>query len=168
MFQPGDLIVYGTTGVCRVEALERPGLIPTDRQRLYYRLQPLYQDGTVYTPAEGGKVSMRPVITRQEAEALIDAIPSLPAQPLRDASMQALSHHYQSKLHSGSCRDLLELMLSIRAKRRQAAAQKRRLGMVDEQYAKQVRRLLHGELSVALGIPFDDVEAYILQRIAAK
>lgn len=168
MFQPGDLIVYGTTGVCRVEALERPGLVPTDKNRLYYRLKPLHQDGFIYSPVEGGKVSMRPVISRQEAETLIDCIPSIQAEPLRDATMQALSQHYQAKIHSSDCRDLLELMMSIYAKRRQAEAQKRRLGMMDEQYAKQAKRLLHGELSVALDIPFDEVEDYISARIGAK
>ena len=168
MFQPDDLIVYGTTGVCRVEDLERPGLVPTDKNRLYYRLKPLHQDGIIYTPVEGGKVAMRPVISRREAEALIDCIPSIRAEPLQDGTTQSLAHRYQEKMHSSDCRDLLELMMSIYAKRRQAESQKRRLGMMDEQYAKQAKRLLHGELSVALDIPFEDVEDYIAQRIGKK
>ena len=35
MFQPGDLIIYGRTGVCRVERIE----VQDDRQ--YYCLQAL-------------------------------------------------------------------------------------------------------------------------------
>ena len=168
MFQPDDLIIYGTTGVCRVEALERPGLVPTDKNRLYYRLKPLHQDGIIYTPVEGGKVAMRPVIGKEEANALIDCIPTIRAEPLHDATMQSLAQHYQEKMHSTDCRDLLELMMSIYTKRRQAESQKRRLGMMDEQYAKQAKRLLHGELSVALDIPFEQVEDYIADRIEKK
>lgn len=168
MFQPGDLIVYGTTGVCRVEALDRPGLSSADKKRLYYRLKPLQQDGLIYTPAEDGKVPMRPVISREAAEALIDCIPTIRAEPRHDTTIQSLAQHYQAAVHSSDCRDLLELMMSIYAKRRQAESQKRRLGMVDEQYAKQAKRLLHGELSAALEIPFDDVEAYIASRMHEK
>ena len=59
------------------------------------------------------------------------------------------------------------MMMSIYAKRRQAEAQKRRLGMVDERYMKQAERLLHGEFSAALGIPFEEVGDYIAKRVAA-
>lgn len=55
--------------------------------------------------------------------------------------------------------------MSIYAKQRQAETQKRRLGMVDERFMKQAERLLYGELSVALGIPFDQVEPYIARRV---
>ena len=55
--------------------------------------------------------------------------------------------------------------MSIYAKRQQAEAQKRRLGMVDERFMKQAERMLYGEFSVALGIPFEEVQPYIAQRI---
>ena len=68
-------------------------------------------------------------------------------------------------LHNHSCQDLIELMMSIYTKQKQAEATNRRLGMVDERYRKQAERLLYGELSVALEIPFDDVQAYIGRRV---
>ena len=165
MFQPGDLVVYGTTGVCRVEEITKPNLTGADRNRSYYLLKPLYQDGVIYTPAEGGKVPMRPVISAGEAEALIDLIPSIQAEACRAPTLQALAQHYQSAVRSHDCRDLGELMMSIYAKQKQAEAQKRRLGMVDERYMKQAERLLYGELSIALGIPFEEVQPYIARRV---
>ena len=56
--------------------------------------------------------------------------------------------------------------MSIYAKQKQAEAQKRRLGQVDERYRKQAERLLYGELSAALGIPFEEVQPYIARRVA--
>ena len=35
MFQPGDLVVYGSTGVCRVEELTQPAARGTDRKKLF-------------------------------------------------------------------------------------------------------------------------------------
>ena len=151
MFQPGDLVVYGATGVCRVEEITCPGGTGADRNRRFYLLKPLQQDGVIYTPVDNAKVPMRPVISRAEA--------------YHGPTLQALAQHYQSAVRSHDCRDLVELMMSIYAKRRQAEAQKRRLGMVDERFMKQAERLLYGELSVALDIPFDQVEPYIARRV---
>lgn len=165
MFQPGELVIYGTTGVCRVEELTRPNTSGPDREKLFYLLKPLHQDGIIYTPVESGKVPMRAVISAEEAEAIIDLIPSMEAEAYHGATLQALAQHYQLAVRSTECRDLMELMMSIYAKRRQAESQNRRLGMVDERFMKQAERLLYGELSVALGIPMDDVQPYIAQRV---
>ena len=165
MFQPGELLVYGTTGVCRVEGIATPNLTRAERGRQYYLLKPLYQDGVIYAPVDSQKVPIRPVICRQEAEDLIDLIPSIQAEACHAPTLQALAQHYQSAVHSHNCRDLLELTMSIYLKQRQAEAQKRRLGMVDERYMKQAERLLYGELSAALDIPYEDVQAYIARRV---
>lgn len=165
MFQPGDLVVYGTTGVCQVEAITRPNLTGADRNKQYYLLKPLQQDGVIYTPVENQKVPIRSVISAAEAEALIDLIPNMQAEACRAPTLQALAQHYQSVVRSHDCRDLIELMMSIYAKRQQVESQKRRLGMVDERYMKQAERLLYGEFSVALGIPFDEVQPYIARRV---
>lgn len=57
--------------------------------------------------------------------------------------------------------------MSIHAKQAQAEAQKRRLGMVDEQVQEQAEQLLYGELSAALDIPYDEVQPYIASRMEA-
>ncbi len=168
MFQPGNLVIYGTTGVCRVESITRPNLTGADRNKEYYLLKPLYQDGVIYAPVESQKVPIRPVISAEAAEALIDLIPSIQAEACRAPTLQALAQHYQTVVRSHDCRDLLELMMSIYTKRQQVEAQNRRLGMVDERYMKQAERLLYGEFSVALGIPFEEVQPYIAKRVEAS
>ena len=167
MFQPGELVVYGSTGVCRVIVVTTPNISGIDRNKQYYHLKPLHQDGFIYCPAENPKVSIRPVISRDEALALIDLIPTMEADACH-APLQALTQRYQTAVRSNDCRDLIEMMMSIYAKRRQAEAQNRRLGMVDERYMKQAERLLHGELAAALDIPFEDVPAYIAARVEKK
>ena len=167
MFQLGDLVVYHTTGVCRVEAISTPNMTGADRNKLYYQLKPLQQDGVIYCPVDHPKVRIRPVISREEALALIDLIPTIHAEACHAPTLQALAQRYQAAVHSCDCRDLLEMMLSIHAKQRQAETQKRRLGLVDERYMKQAERLLHGELAAALDISYASVPDYIAQRLAA-
>ena len=77
MFQKGDLIVYGNMGVCRVEAVEAPAGLPgAGEKKLYYKLDPVYEIGTVYIPVDA-KVFMRPILTHAQAEALIGRIPEI-------------------------------------------------------------------------------------------
>ena len=162
MFETGQLVVYGTAGVCRVEGT---GQLEPKSPRIYYHLRPLYQDGLIYAPVDSDKVSIRPVISRAEAEALVDLIPTVQAHACRERTMQLLTQRYQAQLQSGDYRDLLELIMSIYAKKQEAEQQRRRLGMVDERYMRQAERLLHGELAAALGIPFESVPAYIAGRV---
>ena len=167
MYQVGELVVYGTTGVCRVEGFGTPD--PMDRSgRQYYQLKPLYQDGVIYTPVEGGKVPMRPVMSAEAARALAEEVPQIQPEEHQARTIQLLTQHYPRRLPSGSSRDLLALAMSIQAKRRQAEKHNRRLGMVDERYGRQAERLLFGELAAALDLPYDQVPAFLFARKAAK
>ena len=47
MFQPGTLVVYGATGVCRVEAIRHPEPRSGGQDKPCYLLKPLYQDGVI-------------------------------------------------------------------------------------------------------------------------
>ena len=163
MYQVGELVVYGATGVCRVEELTHlPG---GDRGRQYYLLKPLWQDGVIYAPVDSEKVPIRPVISRKEAEALVDQMPGSQAAVCRGATVQALAQQYQSAVRDGGHQALIEMMKAIYLKRGQAEAKNRRLGMVDERYMKQAERLLYGELATALEMPFDEVADYIAARL---
>lgn len=165
MYQISDLIVYGSTGVCRVEAVETPRHRPGEEERQYYLLRPLYQDGTIRIPVDT-KVFMRPVISREEAEKLIDAIPGMNAEVYHERNFTQLAAHYQEALGSHECSDLIELVMSIYAKKQDAESKKRKFGQVDARFMKRAESLLYGEFSVALGIPFDDVQGYIASRVS--
>lgn len=162
MFQPGDLVVYGAAGVCRVEELTQISSAGGGGKRDCYLLKPLRQDGVIYTPVDNEKVPIRPVLSAKEAEDLIDRIPTIEAaEDVRDPARR-----YQSALRSGDCRDLIGVMKSIGSKRRQAEARKRPLAMADERCMRQAERNLYGELSAALDIPFEEVASYIDRRTA--
>lgn len=164
MYQPGDMIVYGSTGVCRVKEVTR--LDFQSGNQLYYALDPLYQDGVIYTPVDT-KVFMRPVITKEEAEALIDKIPTMQAAAYHNSVLRELEEHYAGYLKSHDCGDLIELAMSIYAKKQLLATQHRKFGAVDERFLKRAEDLLDGELAVALGVPKDQVGAYISARVDA-
>lgn len=165
MFQIGDLILYGNTGVCRVDDIKPLDFSAEEGEQLYYILQPLYQTCTISTPVEGGRVFMRPVISRQEAERLIDLIPTVQAEAFQTRALRELNEHYQASISSHSCQDLIEMTMSIYAKKLGVEKSKRKFGSVDERFMKRAEELLFGELGAALGIDRDAVPGYIQKRV---
>ena len=113
MFAPGELIYCGRRGVCRVEGIDDIDGRP------YYHLEPLYYTCTIRTPVDG-KVFMRPVMTKAEAEALIDLIPSVEAPPVQSKAMRELTERYQTKINTHEAAELLSMLMSIHAKKQSA------------------------------------------------
>lgn len=166
MYSVGELLVYGGTGVCRVEAIEdKPQ--PGGETRQFYLLRPLYQSGTISVPVDG-KVFMHPVISREEAEALVSSMPGMRPESIHERNFTQLAARYQELLCSHSCSDLAGMLVSIRAKKRAAESAGRRFGQVDARFMKRAETLLYGELAAALGIGFDEVEGYITARFMAE
>ena len=161
MFQKGDLIVYGNMGVCRVEAVEAPAGLPgAGEKKLYYKLDPVYETGTVYIPVDA-KVFMRPILTHAQAEALIGRIPEIEENPCGGKDQQMLAEHYRSLMRTHDCDDLVQLIKTIYGKNRERTAQGKKPARTEAEYMKRAEELLHGELAAALGITPEQVPGYI-------
>ena len=164
MYQIGDYVVYGGSGVCQVMAVGTPASSACDRHRAYYTLRPLASTETIYVPVDT-HVSIRPVLTRQEADALILQLPGLPECPVDTKNPQLRSHAYQESFRANDSAELARLLKTIHHKDTDARKAGRQPGKVDTRYRKRAEELLYGELSVALGIPQDSVPQYIRQKL---
>lgn len=162
MYQIGTLVVYGSSGVCEVRAVEA-----REGGRFYYTLSPLFGTEVIYAPVDT-KVYMRPVLSRDEAEGLVRHMPAIPAEHVDGQSMQALSRHYQDAFLSHDCRDLVQLLKTIDAKDSAAVKHGKKPGKIEERFRKRAEDLLYGELSVALGIDREQVPQYIQHTIQAS
>ncbi len=165
MYKVGDLIIYGSTGVCKVVDITSRSPAGTKQGQLYYVLVPLYQDYTIITPTNNTKIFMRPIITKEEAEKIIDMIPSIKAEAYHNSTLNKLTEHYKGLLNTHDCAELLEMCMSIYAKKEIYEQQKRKFGAVDEKYMKRAEELLFGELAAAIGIEKDQVTDYISERV---
>jgi len=102
-----------------------------------------------------------------EARALIDGIPMVDAQPYYNNALRQLQEHYDTKINSHSCSDLIELTISLYRKKQKMQEQKRKFGAIDERYLKRAEDLLFGELAVALELQKQEVRQYIVARLEA-
>ena len=167
MYQKDDLIVYGSSGVCRVTAIgPLEGAGGPKGKRDYYTLSPVFGSGVIYTPVDT-TVFTRPILSKEQVEELIDRIPTLEERECNVSNLRMLTEHYHAAFESHQCEDLLRLIKELYQRGQNSIKQGRRIGLTEMKYRKQAEELLHGEFSVALGIPYDEVEAYIAKRLSA-
>ena len=163
MFTVGDKIIYGENGVCTVEKIEPLAISGSSRDKLYYHLKPLIGSGTYFTPVDSGAY-MRPVMSREQAEALIDAMPGIAPAICEDNRFNHVDAYYKELFRLHSCEALVAIVKGLRSR---MAARKSRSSRA-EATMKRARDMLHGELSVALDLPLSEVEGYIQSRIGPQ
>ncbi len=160
MYEIGALILYGRTGVCRVEEVTENA-----DEQVYYTLKPLYQTCSITIPANSEKVFTRPIISADEAHALIDRIPAMEAEPYYNRNLNQLREHYRTCIDTHSCEELIRLTKSLYLKRDEMAAARRKFGAVDERFMREAEELLFGEFAAALGMERENVQYYIAERL---
>ena len=68
MFEKGEYIVYGRSGICRIEDITHLDIAGADRKKLYYVLAPLSSGSSrIYFPVDKENAHARRLITEQEA-----------------------------------------------------------------------------------------------------
>lgn len=158
MYSVGELIIYGRTGVCRVEEITEKLL--QGEKALFYTLRPLYQNCNITTPVNG-KVFSRRILSREQANALISGLPGLQAEPYHNRNLNQLREYYRQRIETFDCTELALLAMSIYRKKAECEAMKRKFGAVDERFLHETEDLLHGELAAALEIERSEVPSYI-------
>lgn len=166
MYQKGDLIVYGSCGVCRVEEVgPLKGAGGVREKRDYYTLSPVFGSGVIYIPADTG-VFMRSILTKEQVDGLIDRIPALEEKECDLSNLRQLTEHYHAAFESHQCEELLLLIKALYQRGQNTIRQGRRVGLTEMKYRKHAEELVHGEFAVALGIPYEQVPEYISARLA--
>ena len=157
MFEKGEMVYYGTAGVCKVGDICKSPFDKND-ERMYYMLEPGdFSGGTIiYAPAEGGKVILRPLITEEEARALIASLPEL--EPITVANEKHRREEYRNALREGTPLSIARIIKTVYERRKNAIKTQKRLSDTDAEFDKTARRALIGELACVLGMSTDEAE----------
>jgi CarD family transcriptional regulator len=164
MYEIGEQIVYGCQGVYRVEEITHLDMGQSDKERLYYVLVPVCA-GTdkIYTPVDNQRINMRPVISREEAEAIIDEIPHIDV--LTVTSERNREQQYKEALRSCDFHNWIRIIKTVYSRQEKRLAQGKKITALDERYLRTTENEAYGELSLALGIPKEQMVSYIRERI---
>lgn len=167
MFQIGEVVSYGTTGICtiediRMESLSRAGA----RKQEYYILRPLATPTCVtYVPTANEALTskMRPVMTAGDIDRMIDSVGGEVLPWIEDTRQRADA--YQRILNGGISAELLRLIGCLYLEKKKRAKGGRKFCATDEKLLSSAERIVGEEFAYALHIPEKEVSAYIAERI---
>ena len=151
MYEKGQYIVYGIRGVCQVADIITIDHPVGPKGRLYYELHPYNQkDGKIVTPVDSEKTITRLLLTRPEAEALIQEIPQI--KEMTVANDKQREERYKEALKTCDCRVWVSMIKALYPRKQDRIEHKKKVTDLDERYFRMAEDYLNSELSLALDI----------------
>ena len=162
MYQVGEYIVHPGQGVCKVEGIaENPTAV--------YELMPIGQRHPMKISFPvASEAKLRPVLSREEAQELIDQYPTIPVEDFRDRSNALEEEHFKNEIRRGTCRDTVRIVKTFRARIAQTKANNKKPPAAYERILKQASERSLSELAVALDTTPEDVMVLFQNSVEAS
>ncbi|MEG2354143.1 MAG: CarD family transcriptional regulator [Clostridium sp.] len=163
MFKIDDYIMYGTTGVCKLEDIRKERFMD-DEEKEYYVLSPVYsKKTTIKIPVDNKKVFMRKIHSKEEVSSLIDGMANketlwIDEDKERDSKFKAM-------LKTGDCEELIVLIKSICANKEIRKLVGKKINKADDDIMKVAKNLLNEEFATVLDISIEEVASYIQSNV---
>ena len=168
MYEVGDLIVYGRTGICEVTEITTLKMDGVPKDKIELRLQ---QDSRkifegIIAPNEYFDVTLcNPPFhsSKEEAEELIREIPQI--EGLWIGSEKQREEKYKECMKSCKCAEWVRIIKTLYQRKMSRLKQGKKITATVERYLRMAEGNLYSELSIALGIPDSVMEDYIMNQI---
>lgn len=160
MFQLGDRVVYGIHGVCSIIDIEQR--VVSRNKTEYYVLSPLDQPDTrFYIPVHNqmAVAKLRPMLTRKQLDALLRSDEADQNTWIPDENQR--KQRYRELISSGDRAALICMVRTLHKHKLDQIASGRKFHQCDENFMRDAEKLLSSEFSQILGIPQNEVGAYI-------
>lgn len=165
MFEVGDYVVHGNSGVCKVEAVQTMDGIGADKKRMYYTLIPLYAAGSkLFVPVDGKKVITRAVITKAEVEKLLEEWHDI--ETLWVENDKKREDIYKEALRSCDCRQWVKLIKTSYERNQDRIRNGKKATTSDERYLHMAEENLFGEMAIPLQMSKGEAEEYFIAQIS--
>lgn len=162
-YEQSQYVVYRSTEICQIgERVKR--CFDGKNEVEYVTLQPTDSKGLYYIPAEKLKDCTRPLLSRDEILALIDEMPSINGSWIDEKNDRKQS--FTEAVKSGDYRLILPMLSAIYTERQRRSEHGKHLPAADEKAYETAISLLHKEAAYSLGIPQEDIEEFISERIS--
>ncbi len=149
MYQIGELVQYGSSGVCKIEEIVQgaPGL---DKSIQCYLLIPVNKkEEKIYSPVDNGRVKMRRILSGEEVKDLMQKAPEI--EQLSILNEKQCESIYREELYSIDCYRWMRLLKTLYTRRSARISAGKKVTATDERYLKNVEDRIKEELSMVMG-----------------
>lgn len=155
MYKINDVVMY-KRDVCRVVGKEKSGFTGEK----CYILVPYYsEDGStrMQVPVSNKAGHLRDLVTKEEIDQLIRETPDIETLENKPANMKS---QYANLLKTDKLSDLVCIIKTSYGRNKVRMEQHKKLASVDDEYLRKAEKYLFDELSVSLGMSYDEAKDY--------
>lgn len=164
MYQVGELLVYGSHGVCRFLKEDRQVV---DRKMVTYLvLEPLGQENARFMVPAHNPVALsklRKLPQREELEALLD-----PPEIQNEAWVTDENRRkqlYRELIGSGDRERLLSMMRAVVRHKEAQAAAGRKCHICDDNFLRDAEKLMIGQIAVVMEMDQEEAKVFLRKKL---
>ncbi len=162
MYNIGDYVVYGLTGVCIISDITEEHVTGRENSK-YYVLNPVFsKNATVKIPVDNKKVILRDTICGDKASQLLEDSKTI--STVWEENYRLRSDIFREAMHSGDCSKWLWLVKTIRQKSNELSKLGKKLRQTDEFFLNNSEKLLCGELATVLNKTYDEIKDALISN----
>jgi CarD family transcriptional regulator len=168
-YKVGNVVLYGTQGVCRIDKISER--IFNNTPALYYVLKPIHDDRSIiYVPVhnEAAASKLRQILSVQEVHDIIRSMPGENTVWIRDDKIRKAT--YKTIISGGDRKELAKLikMFYLLQQEQTPAGKGKKLNVADERFMKDAEKILYEEFSYVLNIKPEQVGSFITEQIVLE
>lgn len=158
MYNIGDYVVYNKN-ICVICDLKENYIRGHD----YYILKPLNDDSLkIDVPVNSD--TLRKPLTLEEANALIDdMINILPIE----SNERFIENEYWKLLSTNSHEDLIKIIKTSYLRNKKRMDNNKKTSSRDSEFLELAEKYLYSELGLSLGLSFEDIKDYIINKLSS-
>ncbi|WP_367567148.1 CarD family transcriptional regulator [Lacrimispora sp.] len=161
----GDVIIYGSHGICKVAGLQ--DMCMDEKVRQYFVLKPVYHmTSTVYIPAISNKrkTEVRHILTADEIFTLVRKMSGNDFTWIKDNRER--KEFYSRILADGNRSELLKMIKTLRWRRQELknTSKDKKLQISDEDFLKDAEKTLCEEFAYVLNIKLEEVIPFLYEQ----
>lgn len=159
MFNVNDYVVY-RKNVCKIKEIKK-----NSDENMYYTLIPVTDESLkIEVPISSNSNVLRGLINTTEINSLIEEIPNI--NPILDDD-KMIENEYKELLKSGTHKDLIKIIKTTYLRNKERQDNKKKISDKDKKYFEQAENYLYTELSIVLGMNFDETKKYIEDKVGS-
>lgn len=156
MFKVGEYVVY-KNDVCSIKDIKNNCL-----NVKCYVIVPLDDPSLTIDVPVGNKLNnLRPLISKNEIENIIESIPNI---PVIEENKQ-LEAEYKALLSTKKHADLIKIIKTAYLRNKERIDNNKKTGAKDNYYFEKAEKCLYTEFSIVLKLSYDETKNYVVDKV---
>lgn len=158
MFKVNDYVIY-KRDLCKIKE------ITDNKGVLFYKLAPLDDESLIIRiPVDNKQNNLRYPISKEESEELIKKIPLIKEIDTKD---KVLDNIYKELMKTNKHEDLIRIIKTTYLRNQKRLEEGKKILDKDSNYFEKAEKYLYNELSISLGMNYDECKQYVISKLSA-